>query len=60
MPNINVAMQVIVGAKPMNLRIVKEALIKRVKRNLSTTGDSYEYKENEKKQCVRMINSEIE
>lgn len=42
-----VAMQVIVGVKPMNLEVVKEALLKKAKRNLTTTWDAYEHRKRE-------------
>lgn len=31
------------GAKPITLEVVEEALLKRVKRNLTTTWDVYDY-----------------
>lgn len=54
------AMQAIVGAKPMTLEIVEEALLKRVKRNLTTTWDSYEYREKGNEQFKQILKSEIE
>ena len=54
------AMQVVVGVKPMHLEIVEEALLKRAKRNLSTTWDSYEHREKETEQHQRRLKEEIE
>ena len=52
------AMQAIAGAKPMNLEVVEEALLKRVKRNLTTTWGSYEYIDRE--QFKETFKSEME
>ena len=54
------AMQVIAGAKPMHLEIVEEALLKRVKKNMSTTWDTYGYRERGDEEHKRMLKIEME
>ena len=55
-----VALQTILGAKPMDLEIIEDALVKRTKRNLSTTWDTYTCMERETEQAQELLSSEIE
>ena len=45
-----VAMQVIAGTKPLDLEIVEDALVKRIKRNTNTNWETYYYREKETEQ----------
>ena len=55
-----VAMQVIAGAKPMDLEVVEDALVKRVRRNLSTVWDTYSFIEREMERFDEIVHLEIE
>ena len=55
-----VALQTILGAKPMDLKIIEDALVKRIKRNLSTTWDTYTCMERETERAQELLSSEIE
>ena len=54
------AVQVVAGAKPLSLEIIEDALIKRLKRNLSTTSERYYYREKETEQFNETVSMEIE
>ena len=53
-------MQTTVGVKPMNIEIIEEALLKRAKRILTTTWDSYEYRERGIEHFRRTLKTEME
>lgn len=53
------ALQTILGVKPMDLEIVEDALIKRIRRNLNTKWESYTYMEREQDQFHEVISAEI-
>ena len=55
-----VAMQVIAGAKPMDLEVVEDALIKRVRRNLSTVWGTYSFREKQMEIFDEIVHLEIE
>ena len=55
-----IAVQVTAGAKPLSLEIIEDALVKRLKRNLSTTSERYYYREKETEQFNESVNMEIE
>ena len=54
------AMQIIAGAKPLDLEVVEDALLKRIKRNLTTTWESYHYMEKGDEQFHELLSEEIE
>ena len=55
-----VAMQVIAGTKPLDLEIVEDALVKRIKRNTNTNWETYYYREKETEQFQEELSVEIE
>ena len=55
-----VAMQVIAGVKPMDLEVVKDALVKRVRRNLGTVWDTYSFREKEMERFDEIVHLEME
>ena len=55
-----VAMQVILGCKPMDLKIVEEALIKKIKKNINVTWGDYTYREKNQEQFQESLGTEIE
>ena len=54
-----IAMQVIARAKPMDLEVVEDALVKRVRRNLSTVWDTYSFREREMERFDDIVHLEI-
>ena len=54
------AMQVIAGAEPLDLDIIEDVLVRRVKRNLNTTWEEYTYTEKEMDLFQETLSTEIE
>ena len=53
------ALQVIAGTKPLDIKKILDALIKRIKRNITTTWKSYEYREKETVEFQESLSLEI-
>ena len=55
-----VALQVIAGTKPMELEIIENVLVKRIKRNMNTTWEGNYYREKEMEHFHETLSVEIE